>query len=125
LPDLCTLIPRGATFDSIECRLAELDGAVATLGNVDPSSVVASRLGKVIELEQRARGTCRGGDARRTGKQLKAAFRKLQKVRALLSSKKGRKLPGSAALAADIDDIRGDLKSLKKAVKCPLDATPH
>ena len=87
-----------------------------------PASSAAERLQQAIELEQLARTTCRGGDTRRTGKQLKATFRKLKKVRALLASKSGRKLPGSAVIVTDIDGVRVDVKSLKGAVACPRDA---
>ena len=124
LPDPCTLVARGATFDSLECRLADVDAGVKALGDVKPAPVVASRLGVAIDLEQRARATCQGGDAKRTKKQLKGASRKLGKVRALLSSKSGRKLAGSAELVGEVDGIRGDMRLLKGAVACPLDAAP-
>jgi uncharacterized delta-60 repeat protein len=123
LPDPCTLIVRGATFASLECRLGAVDAAVVALGSTKPAPTVAGRLGQAIDLEQRARVTCQGGDARRTGKLLKSTVRKLGKARALLSSKKGRKLPGSAALAGEIDGIRSDMRSLKGSVECPRDAS--
>ena len=95
------------------------------LGNANPTSAIDDRLRQASALEQGARATCRGGDTKRTRKQLKATFRKLKRVRALLSSKGGRKLPGSAALLAEVDGVRRDLKSLKGAVQCPRDATPQ
>ena len=122
LPDPCTLVVAGATFDSLECRLGDVQAGVTALGSTKPAPTAASRLAQAIELEKSARTTCRGGDAKRTGKLLKSAGRKLGKARGLLASKKGRKLSGSTALVGAIDGIRNDMRSLKSALQCPAAA---
>jgi hypothetical protein len=92
-------------------------------GSASPrAGVVRQRLGPAMALEARARVTCAGGDTKRAKKELKGAFKKLGRVRALLAAKSSKTIPGRDRLKGDLGGIRADLKSLKGAFACPAAA---
>ena len=124
LPDFCSLVAMGATFDSLECRLDAVGTAVRALGAVTPRApAFASRLGQANDLEERARTSCGNGDVRGAKKTLKGSFKKLGALRGLLAAKKSRTVPGRDALVADVTAIRNDVRALKQRLSCPADAT--
>jgi hypothetical protein len=124
LPDFCSLVATGATFDSLECRLDAVGTAVRGLGAVTPRApAFAGRLGQANDLEERARTSCRNGDLRGAKKTLKGSFKKLGALRGLLAAKKSRTIPGRDALVADVTAIRNDVRALKQRLSCPADAT--
>ena len=99
------------------------DQALQSVAAVSPrAGVVRQRLGQATALEAQARGTCGGGDGKRAKKELKATFKKLSRVRALLAAKASKTIPGRDGLKAALDGVRVDLKTLKGAVACPGDA---
>jgi hypothetical protein len=123
LGDPCAQVARGATFDSLECRLDDLDEALQAASTTAPrADAVRQRLLQASGQEAQGRARCAGGDAKGAKKELKRAFKKLSRVRALLAAKTSKTIPGRDALKADLDGIRVDLKSIKSAVACPGDA---
>jgi trimeric autotransporter adhesin len=126
LGDSCAAEPVGATFRSLNCRLAALlarVNAAADLGSFQ------SRLPRLLESakvrKDQAEDFCREPDSRRTSKRLKQADRKMSKVGQTLRSLRARRtLPDllrrellEAAIA-----VRADLRTLRRAVGCPNDA---
>jgi hypothetical protein len=123
LPDPCASVPVGPTFASIECRLDDLGVSVGALGALTPRGpALRDRLGQATGLERTAHARCGGGDAKRAKKSLKAAFKKLGRLRAQLGAKGLKKLPGRDALLADVNAVRLDVRSLKSALSCPAAA---
>jgi hypothetical protein len=123
VPDPCAHVARGATFDSLECRLGDVDEALQAASTTAPrAGAIRQRLAQVTGQEAQARARCAGGDSKSAKKELKRAFKKASRVRALLAAKSSKAIPGRDGLKADIDGIRVDLKSLKSAVVCPGDA---
>ncbi len=89
-----------------------------------PGTRLHDRLGKATGLERNAHAYCVGNDARHAKKSLKGAFRRLGKLRGLLTSKASKSLPGRDALLASLDAIRRDVRTLKGALACSPGATP-
>jgi hypothetical protein len=75
--------------------------------------------------KEQAEGFCREPDARRAKQRLKQAMRKTIKVVATLRSLRARKnLPTALReeLIQATDGVRVDLRTLRRAVRCPDDA---
>jgi hypothetical protein len=122
LPGTCAAVPVGATFASLNCRLAALIDAVQG----------ESRLGKfqakLLKTAQRAKArketgeaACADGNARVAKKQVKKVVRALIQFSHRLRSNNARKNVEQGVrepLAAEADGIQRDARTLAKSPAC-------
>jgi hypothetical protein len=123
----CSGIPNGATFRSIDCRLAALLAATQAAGGLGAlQAKVLVPLGKAKDRETAADGFCAGGDARHARARLKQVFRQLVQYSHRLRSHAARKKIDAAVrepLAQSADAIGGDAQTLRGRLACPADAS--
>lgn len=122
LPSGCAGMPIGATFGSLDCRLAALIAAVqgeTRLGTLREKLGGAAQ--KAKQLEEAAQAACARGTAKTSGKQLKKVMRKLIQFSHRLRSRSARRKVDETvreALAAAADEIQQDARELKGALSC-------
>jgi hypothetical protein len=123
LPDPCAGLASAPTFRSIRCRFDAFDTSVNALGDVTPRApALRTRVAKANGLVRSADTSCGAGDRRHAKKALKATFKQLGRLRALLALKASNGIPGRDALLATADGLRTDVRTLKSAVSCPTDS---
>jgi hypothetical protein len=113
LPAVC---PTGATFESIDCRLANLVQAVQDAADGSVESKLAGKLSSAqqsVAAAEQALGTSRKQSAKKIGKALNAlgAYKNVLKTRA---AKKALTNDIRSSLAAPLASLKADLKALKK-----------
>ena len=119
----CDGVPIGATFASIDCRIAALRGGVAgesRLGLLQPK--LLKSLDGAKTQNAGAEATCAGGDAKHARKQLQRAAKALQQfAHRLRSNAVRKKVPGEVRdpFATASDAIQTDVKALRRSLACP------
>ena len=102
----------------------DLGVVVNALGESTPGApTLQTQLGKARDLEGAAVASCQNADLRGTRRTLRAMFRKLGRARAVLATKKFKNVPGRDQLLAEATQLRLDVRTLKREVACPADAT--
>jgi hypothetical protein len=115
-------VPVGPTFESLNCRLADLITAVqaeSQLGKQHPKLDKAAQ--KAKERKETAEAACAEGNAKAAGKQLKKVVRKLIQFSHRLRSNNARKnIPEEVRepLAETADEIQEDARELKDSLSC-------
>jgi hypothetical protein len=122
IPAGCTGVPAGPTFQSLNCRLADLIAATqaeSRLGTQQGKLVKAAQ--KAKERKEAAEAECADGDARTSAKQLKKVVRKLIQFSHRLRSNNSRKnIPAQVRepLAATADQIQAHARQLRSQLDC-------
>jgi hypothetical protein len=122
VPAGCAGVPVGATFASLNCRLAALIAAVQAepqLGKQQAKLDKAAQ--KAKERKETAEAACAEGNAKMAGKQLKKVVRKMIQFSHRLRSNNARKnIPEEVRepLAETADEIREDAGELKDSLSC-------
>jgi len=112
----------GPTFESLNCRLADLIAAVQAetrLGKQQAKLDKAAQQAK--ERKEAAEAECAAGDAKASAKQLKKVVRKLIQFSHRLRSNNSRKsIPDEVRepLAQAADAIQKDARELKRRPSC-------
>ena len=125
--DRCPTEPAGPTFRSLTCRLAALMArteAESALGNLRRKLVAT--LAKAKQRLELAEAQCADGQAKRPALRLKQVGRRLIRyVRRLRVPSGHETVPQDirGPLAQTADGIRADAETLRKALRCPDDAS--
>jgi hypothetical protein len=129
LADACAGEPVGATFRSLNCRLAALLAdvqAAAAAGQLGPfATKLPTQVAKAKERKEQAEAECARPNLRKSKGRLKKGIRKLiQIVRTLRSRQAERSMDPAVreAARAAADGIGRDLRLLHQALACPGDA---
>lgn len=126
LPAGCAGVAPGPTFQSIECRLAVLlttTGTTEALGRL--RSKVDRSVGSAADRVAAAHGICSFGKAKPTRRRLGKAGHQLARYVRRLRGRAARKavpLQIREPLAVEAAAIAADLTTLRRSVRCPIDA---
>jgi len=118
----CAAVPVGATFASLNCRLASLIEAVRSesrLGKLQVNLLKTAQ--KAKQRKEAGESACAGRKAKTAKKQLKQAVRRLIKFAHRLRSNNARKNVDQAVrepLATGADEIQGDARTLMRGLTC-------
>jgi cysteine-rich repeat protein len=121
----CDNEPAAPTFASIDCRLVALLARVTAEPGLGVfRAKLVQNLSKARDAEEGGDSACTASDLKRTRQRLKQTIRDLIEYAHHLKTLRARKkLPGTlrADLLAEGNPIMSDVKSLKRAVRCPAD----
>lgn len=126
LPAGCAGVAPGPTFQSIQCRLAVLlttTGTTEALGRL--RSKVDRSVGSAADRVAAAHGICSFGKAKPTRRRLGKAGHQLARYVRRLRGRAARKavpLQIREPLAVEAAAIAADLTTLRRSVRCPIDA---
>jgi Thrombospondin type 3 repeat len=118
----CAAVPVGATFASLNCRLASLIEAVRSesrLGKLQVNLLKTAQ--KAKQRKEAGESACAGRKAKTAKKQLKKAVRRLIQFAHRLRSNNARKNVDQAVrepLATGADEIQGDARTLMRGLTC-------
>ena len=122
VPGGCAAVPVGATFASLNCRLASLIEAVRSesrLGKLQVNLLKTAQ--KAKQRKEAGESACAGRKAKTAKKQLKKAVRRLIQFAHRLRSDNARKNVDQAVrepLATGADEIQGDARTLMRGLTC-------
>ncbi len=124
----CGSTPVGATFASLDCRLAALIARVQSTTDIrrpQTQTQLLKQLTKAKERKEQAETACAASDAKHARSRLKQTVRKMIQFGQRLRSNTGRRAM-TAALRAELiaagDAIKTDLQTLRGRLACPQDA---
>lgn len=124
----CGVVPVGATFRSIDCRLDALIARIQASTEIQRGqALLIDQLSQAKARKLEALSFCGGSDAKHARKRLKQVVRKLIQFGNRLRSSAGRRsMPVvlRAELVTAGDAVKSDVQTLRGGLSCPDDAPP-